>query len=468
MQRSITLQIGHHGGSQSVGYKGDFAMPKRRFELKDDKSQKFWEINQRGKKYTVGYGRIGTDGQTRTKEFDSSADAKFAAEKLIAEKTRKGYVEVDEGKAARSQRRANKGSTNTHSRSARSSAKGTSRKRSSRTAPAKMTPTDCRRMLDDPRLSAAKPQLEPLLRNAIRIFTSPAKREPPVGTSKIGGRPDLPNDFEWPTIQLALPKSGKKRERVLSGSLRYQPSEDGVMPIPFVAQINLQEVRSCDSDRVLPERGMLTFFCDPNTYPYRSRGKYVDAVSDLPMPPGAGENPRNWKVVYHEDASSLARRELPKLVPDSARFACLRVKFQQEMTLPTMDTPYLCFSRGYEDALVCLDDDSAMEYGDVRYDLRANIELHQMLGYSDQYATNADMASYFTWRQHLFPRLKPAGEIDRKARFREGRNIRLLLQLETLRWPTVTYFGRNGHLYFFIRENDLKARRFDRVWTWQD
>ena len=69
-------------------------MPKRRFEFKDTKSQKFWEINQRGKKYTVQYGRIGTDGQTRTKEFDSSADAKAAAEKLIAEKTRKGYAEA--------------------------------------------------------------------------------------------------------------------------------------------------------------------------------------------------------------------------------------------------------------------------------------------------------------------------------------------------------------------------------------
>lgn len=43
---------------------------------------------------TVRFGRTGTAGQTNTKEFADAADAQKHADKLIREKTGKGYVEV--------------------------------------------------------------------------------------------------------------------------------------------------------------------------------------------------------------------------------------------------------------------------------------------------------------------------------------------------------------------------------------
>ena len=66
---------------------------KRYFELVDEKSNKFWEINVTGKKLTIRYGKIGTDGQTTLKELASSAEAEAQLEKLVLEKTKKGYVE---------------------------------------------------------------------------------------------------------------------------------------------------------------------------------------------------------------------------------------------------------------------------------------------------------------------------------------------------------------------------------------
>jgi len=64
---------------------------KRRFELVDGKSSKFWEIAVENRDVTVCYGRIGTQGQTNRKSFaDSGAAAQHAA-KLIDEKTGKGY-----------------------------------------------------------------------------------------------------------------------------------------------------------------------------------------------------------------------------------------------------------------------------------------------------------------------------------------------------------------------------------------
>lgn len=72
----------------------------RRFEFKDDKSYKFWQIALTDKSYTVQYGRIGTKGQEQTKEFASAAAARTAHDKLIAEKLAKGYVETTQSKAA--------------------------------------------------------------------------------------------------------------------------------------------------------------------------------------------------------------------------------------------------------------------------------------------------------------------------------------------------------------------------------
>jgi len=66
----------------------------RRFEYTDAKSNKFWEVIVTGKQVTVRYGRIGTEGQTQVKAHAAPAEAKAAAEKLIAEKVRKGYTEV--------------------------------------------------------------------------------------------------------------------------------------------------------------------------------------------------------------------------------------------------------------------------------------------------------------------------------------------------------------------------------------
>ena len=66
----------------------------RRFEFTGGTSDKFWEISVTGKEVSVCYGRRGTTGQTNTKSFTDEATAQKHAEKIVAEKTGKGYVEV--------------------------------------------------------------------------------------------------------------------------------------------------------------------------------------------------------------------------------------------------------------------------------------------------------------------------------------------------------------------------------------
>jgi len=77
------------------------AMP--RYEFSEGSSNKFWEINLDGTSFTTTYGKIGTDGQTSMKEWDSEEKAKKEYDKLVAEKVKKGYQLVGgkaNGKAA--------------------------------------------------------------------------------------------------------------------------------------------------------------------------------------------------------------------------------------------------------------------------------------------------------------------------------------------------------------------------------
>jgi predicted DNA-binding WGR domain protein len=80
-----------HAKGSACGSSGSQA---RRFEFSDDKSNKFWEIQLEGKSFTVKYGRIGTAGQTQTKNWPTEDKCKKEYDKLVDEKLGKGYEEV--------------------------------------------------------------------------------------------------------------------------------------------------------------------------------------------------------------------------------------------------------------------------------------------------------------------------------------------------------------------------------------
>jgi uncharacterized protein (TIGR02996 family) len=66
----------------------------RTFVFTDEKSKKFWNIDLQGTGFTVTFGKVGTKGQTQTKDFPDEDRARKAHDKLVAEKLDKGYVET--------------------------------------------------------------------------------------------------------------------------------------------------------------------------------------------------------------------------------------------------------------------------------------------------------------------------------------------------------------------------------------
>jgi uncharacterized protein (TIGR02996 family) len=71
-----------------------------RYEFSEGTSNKFWDINLSGKSFTINFGKVGANGQTQIKSFGSDTEARTAHDKLVAEKTKKGYKLVG-GKAAK-------------------------------------------------------------------------------------------------------------------------------------------------------------------------------------------------------------------------------------------------------------------------------------------------------------------------------------------------------------------------------
>ena len=66
----------------------------RRFEFVGGNSSKFWEVRTQGSDIHTSYGRIGSTGQTSCKTMESAEAATAHVEKLVREKTAKGYAAV--------------------------------------------------------------------------------------------------------------------------------------------------------------------------------------------------------------------------------------------------------------------------------------------------------------------------------------------------------------------------------------
>lgn len=65
----------------------------KHFIYQDEKSHKFWAVEQQGNELHICWGKVGTKGQNQVKSFADAAAAEKAELKLIAEKVKKGYVE---------------------------------------------------------------------------------------------------------------------------------------------------------------------------------------------------------------------------------------------------------------------------------------------------------------------------------------------------------------------------------------
>lgn len=98
-------------------------------------------------------------------------------------------------------------------------------------------------------------------RPSVRLFTTRIEGEVPVGTSRMGGAPDLPEGVDWP--------------------------RHGDVDMGFLVQLNLAEVAAVLPDSPLPRDGLLSFFAvvTADHDDYGTVGKVIHAPVGIPLAP---------------------------------------------------------------------------------------------------------------------------------------------------------------------------------------
>jgi uncharacterized protein YwqG len=250
------------------------------------------------------------------------------------------------------------------------------------------------------------------LRGRMRRLARPTLLLTPArtpGFSKLGGKPELPADVDWP--------AGVKTPRA------------------FLAQLDLAVVRAADGPDWLPAEGRLFAFYDDE------RLGFADTVT----------------VLFSLDAPSQARTWPPDLA-SKMRFPERRAEFLRLTSTPSLDW------LGVDLRELDVEDDELDQLSDLPEEPFGDELQHRIGGYPSE-IQEAQMALEC---EHLARGLPhDASEEVPPAIARAAKSWRLLLQIDSdpalkMNW------GDAGRLYVFIREKHALAGDFSRAVTlWQ-
>lgn len=255
--------------------------------------------------------------------------------------------------------------------------------------------------------------LVPTIRNSIRLDVSATREEEiKLGQSKIGGKPDLPQGRLWemePIVQNKA-KDAFYREWI------------DPQPLGFVAQLNLQELSYYDEEDLLPKTGMLYFF-------------YNDTWgNDL-------KDREKYSVYYYKgDMRKLKRQDFPEELNELLQFKSCKIAFKKEISLPYYHNPlYDMFTKEERDIF----EDKVL----------TGFRKSKVLGYSD------NIQNEMEWQCELQTKGMTYNDPKAKALEANAKNWLLLLQVDSISAADMMW-GDLGMLYFWIKKDDLLAKRF--------
>ncbi|MGB6065387.1 MAG: YwqG family protein [Desulfomonilaceae bacterium] len=238
-----------------------------------------------------------------------------------------------------------------------------------------------------------------------------------VGTSKVGGNPDLPSSVPWPTW------NGKA--------------------LDFLLQINLAEIPQNLRNELLPESGRFYFLYDrkSNTWGFdpQDRG--------------------SWKVLFVDGTEDELVRTGKPGAPGRASSPACRVEFYEALPpdwTSVRDHPEL------------KNHPEEVRKFDTLVESLPRIPVHQIMGNPHGIqSTPEEMRRQCQLVSHGLYMGGGDGPPFDKAKAKElepgAKDWRLLLQLDSDSDPGMEW-GDRGRLYFWIREQDLKEKNFEDVW----
>jgi uncharacterized protein YwqG len=234
--------------------------------------------------------------------------------------------------------------------------------------------------------------------------------------SRLGGMPSVPAGFEWP---------------------RWTDA-----PLSFIGQLRLADLAPFAAAKPLPSTGVLSFF-------------YAAEQGTWGFDPADRGSAR---VFWFPDESALTSVSAPRELAEEARFTPVSLVFEERLTLPVFDSLAVeALALSSEEA------DAYAEFVEESGFMPLDGMQHQVLGHprpiQSEMQTECQLVT-----NGLFCG-DPTGYNDpRAAALREGaRDWRLLFQVDSEESAGMMW-GDAGMLYYWIRDEDLRARRFDEAW----
>lgn len=225
----------------------------------------------------------------------------------------------------------------------------------------------------------------------------------PVGDTRFGGRPDLPDDIAWPYHE------GKNFK-----------GEVANRPLTFFAQVDCADVAEYNVEGLMPDSGILYFFYELDTMEWN---------------PGDGMSKITYaRVLYYSGSKSeLRRRDFPDDLIEEYRVPAAEIVFERRYSLPE----YWDFKSGHpamknHEANEIAYDKMRAELGFIQRD-----EITKMFGVID--AIQDDFLDTDNWVLLL--------QIDSQTLGKLGK-------------PSIM-FGDLGRVYFYIHKEDLTQKTFE-------
>jgi uncharacterized protein YwqG len=271
-----------------------------------------------------------------------------------------------------------------------------------------------RRLLEQEGLGDVVEDVAPHVRGAVRVSTR-AVESLETGRSRVGGTPDLPRGLSW-------------------------PRRDGV-PMAFLAQFDLREVAQVMPEGPLPRKGHLWFFFDMKGWPS-----------------GSDPSDAGGAVVLFDAAEASLEATVPPPGLAVKAFPACAVSLERYDAIPDLENePWLEERLGDEARVEAyIDTGGYLESG-------WSADPHTLLGFARSIQGVMELECQLVSNGIPFERREKDA-----ARVKElepgARGWRLLLQVASDRNAGMMW-GDAGCLYFWIREEDLLAARFDRTWT---
>lgn len=255
------------------------------------------------------------------------------------------------------------------------------------------------------------------LKKSIRLSIGEKEDYKVVGSSRVGGFPDVPEDFKWPC------------------------TEDNEL-MTFIAQLNLEEISLFDEEQLLPKGGMLYFFMGLDEPAY-----------DI-----------EHKVIFIEDVQNLKLMEIQEsTVLDETydRFTAYKLIGNSCLEVPNY---------AYVDYDVIEDDESYFSLVEEIKDKFENY-IGCMFGYPEGQHDDSELEAAlklivdekYNYSNEDEDKLTAFFKGDTAKVKEEIKDIKMLLEITSDSKVGFQWWDC-GDIHFFIRKEDLLNKRFDKTY----